>query len=275
VDFTEVTEQRTCQRCAGNAGRPGALGLTSAVSGNSLAGAGGPQGVVYRVTSHSGSVSLAQLTPHIGMGTCASNGRESQGGESSDASGNAATGDLSHLPALLGTAGSGSSSAPVYDNMERPDSMGEDRGARVLGTVFEIESHPPYSEAHHTPAATLDLPKVPGDSAGLTKPLDQITASMLEGGESPVESLNEQCSGASAASDDALLSNRAQRSELDVGAVAAPEATARSPRRRHVFSSLLPSISFRLPSGHDASAQESAGSGTSASGPARPTSGTM
>jgi hypothetical protein len=258
-----------CELCAGSTGRAGVLGLTSAVSGGSLAAMGGPQAVVYRATSHSGSVSLAHLTPHIpGMATCNSNGKESQAGESSDTSGNAASGDSSHLPALFGTAGSGS-----YDNMERPDSIGEERGARVLGTVFEIESQNPDTEGQHTTVATLELPKVPGDSAGLTKPLDEITASMLEGGGSPVESLNEQGSAASAASDDALLSNRAARSDSDMGATAAAETASRSPRRRHVFSSLLPSIPFRSSSGADVSGQESAGLAPSSSGPAPPGSG--
>ena len=190
----------------------------------------------------------------------ASNGKESQGGESSGNSGNVASGDSSHLPPS-GTAAS--AVAPPSGSLERPESAGEERGARVLGTVFEAQNT--ELESH---TASPVVPAI-GDSAGLTKPLDQITASMLEGEVSPVDSLNEQGSGGS---DDALLGGQAglrSDSGTGAGAAAAEAAAGPSPKRRHVFSSLLPSISpFRSFSGPDAAAQEPADVGTSSTGPA-------
>lgn len=190
----------------------------------------------------------------------ASNGKESQGGESSGDVGNVGSGDSTHLPPcppLLGTAVSASS--PAYD-VERPESGGgEERGSRVLGTVFEIEAQNTDVEAQ--PNTASHVVSRLGDSEGLTKPLDEISASMLENDVSPVDSQD-----GSGASDDALLSWRAARSDSGMAPPAA-EATSPSPKRRHVFSSLLPSIStFRSASAE--AVQDSAGASTSAAGPA-------
>ena len=238
--------------CAGN-GRAGALGLPAGISG-------APQGPIYRTTSHSGSVSLAHLTPApmLMPTSSASNGKESLGEESSGNLGNATSGDSSHLPALGATA---AASAGAQYGIERPDS-GEERGSRVLGTVFEAQN---TGESH---TASTPVAPAAGDSAGLTKPLDEITASMLEGEVSPVDSLNEQGSGGS---DDALLGRQAGvRSDGGAGVTAAEgsAAAAPSPKRRHVLSSLLPVLSFRSSSGPDTAAQEPADVGTSSSGPA-------
>lgn len=218
-----------------------------------------PQAVVYRTTSHSGSVSLAHLTPVPAAvpASSASNGKESQGaGDSSGASGNgAASGDSTALPALLASAGS--ATAPAYENMERPESGGEDRGTRVLGTVFEIEAQ--NADEPQT-TATFAIPGA-GDSEGLTKPLDEITAA-LEGEISPVESLVGQGSGGSG---EALLGATARSSSGLPGPSADPAGP--SPKRRHVFSALLPNISpFRSFDAGDAAMNTSSsapgGSGT-------------
>jgi hypothetical protein len=283
--------------CAGIS-RAGSISLNLAASG-----VAGSTGAIYRTTSHSGSVSLAHLTSHYhgaqALGSSASNG-PSHGGESSGNSGNVPltnSGDSSHLPAPLGAGVWGASSPTQQDSGERPDSASaddaaparamrpaptaagtsavfsrstvevpEERTGRVLGTVFE-------SETRDTTSSTTNAPE--GDSEGLTKPLDLITASMLEGGargsgDGRGSEGDEDAEGGE--SGDALLGGYARRSDNGgegggVGGSLSPStAAAVAPsRRRHMWQRAVPGIVPVMPSfltSTDVSQASQADSGT-------------